>query len=178
MNIAGMQVLPKGLGGPGQGGMDMGKWICVLFVVSLSVPPAGLAEQRPDAGELERQLLLLDKISYHPSLLPVILQNMDYLDLTPEQETALHDWRQQHAPAMLEKMRAIVQGRLDFLELSLNPDSTAEELARLQQQLFRLQEDVLRDKLWCRETILQSFTREQWDALRFMFAEQRMAALD
>ena len=156
----------------------MGKWFCVLCVVSLCAPAAGVAEQGPDAGELERQLLLLDKISYHPSLLPLVMQNMDYLDLTPEQETRLRDWRRDHAPAMLEKMRAILQGRIDFLELSLNPESTPEDLALLQQQLFRLQEEVLRYKLWCRQNILETFTPEQWDALRFMYTERQMAVLN
>jgi hypothetical protein len=165
-------------GGTAQGVVEMGKWFCVLCVFSLCAPAAGVAEQGPDAGELERQLLLLDKISYHPSLLPLVMQNMDYLDLTPEQETRLRDWRRDHAPAMLEKMRAIVQGRIDFLELSLNPESTPEDLALQQQQLFRLQEEVLRYKLWCRQNILETFTPEQWDALRFMYTERQMAALN
>jgi len=156
----------------------MGKWICVLLVWLLCTPPAGAAEPVADAGGLERQLLLLDKISYHPSLLPLVMQNMDYLDLTQEQETRLRDWRREHAPAMLDKMRAIVQGRVDFLELSLNPGSTPEDLALLQQRLFWLQEEVLRYKLWCRENILGTFTPEQWDALRFMYAERQMAVLN
>ncbi len=156
----------------------MGKWICILFIFAACVPAAVAAEQGSDSDVLEQQLLLLDKISYHPGLLPLVMQNMDYLDLTPEQETRLRDWRRDHAPAMLEKMRAIVQGRVDFLDLSLSPDSTAEELASLQQRLFRLQEDVLRYKLRCRENILESFTAEQWDALQLIFTESRMAVLD
>jgi len=155
----------------------MGNWICVLIVLSLCAPAAASAEQAPDSGELERQLMLLDKISYHPSLLPLVMQNMDYLELTPEQETRLRDWRQDNAPAMLEKMRAIMQGRIDFMELSLNPESTPEDLALLQQQLFRLQEEVLRYKLRCRENILETFTLEQWEALQFMYAERQMAVL-
>ena len=153
----------------------MGKWICVLIVLSLRAPAAASAEQGPDSVELERQLLLLDKISYHPSLLPLVMQNMDYLGLTPEQETRLRDWRRDNAPAMLEKMRAIMQGRIDFMELSLNPESTPEDLALLQQQLFRLQEEVLRYKIRCRENILETFTLEQWEALQFMYAESQMA---
>jgi hypothetical protein len=121
---------------------------------------------------------LLDKISYHPSLLPLVMQNMDYLDLTPEQEARLSGWRRDHAPAMLEAMRAIVEGRIEFLELSLNPESTPEELGLRQQQLFRLQEEVLRYKLRCRENILESFTPEQWEGLQFMYAEQQMAVLN
>jgi len=156
----------------------MGKWTGVLFVFWLGVITAAIAEPGADAAGLERQLLLLDKISYHPSLLPLVLQNMDYLELTPEQETRLNDWRRDHAPAMLEKMRTIVQGRIDFLELSLNPESTPEDLALLQQRLFRLQEEVLHYKLWCRENILETFTPEQWDALRFMYAERQMAVLN
>jgi hypothetical protein len=155
----------------------MGKWICMLVVVSLSARAADFAERQPDAGGLEQQLMLLDKISYHPSLLPLVLQNMDYLDLTPAQETRLRNWRRDHAQAMLEKMREIAQGRIDFQERSLDPRSTPEALIALQQKLFRLQEEVLRDKLQCRENILKSFTPEQWEALRFMYAEHQMAVL-
>jgi hypothetical protein len=156
----------------------MSNWICVLFVLALFISSAGFADQGTGAGELEQQLMLLDKISYHPSLLPLVMQNMDYLDLTPEQEARLSGWRRDHAPAMLENMRAIVKGRMEFLELSLNPESTPEDLALLQQQLFRLQEEVLRYKLWCRKNILETFTPEQWEALRFMYTEHEMAALN
>ena len=156
----------------------MSKWICVLVVCSLCVPAMAPAEQEPNTSDLEQQLMLLDKIAYHPSLLPVIMQNMDYLGLTPEQEAELRNWRRNHVPAMLEKMRAVVQGRIDFLDLSLNPESTPEDLALLQQKLFRLEEAVLRDKLRCRENILQSFTPEQWEALRFIYAERQMALLN
>jgi hypothetical protein len=156
----------------------MSNWICVLFVLSLLISTIGFAEPEPDAADLGRQLTLLDKISYHPSLLPLVMQNMDYLDLTPEQEARLSGWRRDHAPAMLEAMRAIVEGRIEFLELSLNPESTPEELGLRQQQLFRLQEEVLRYKLRCRENILESFTPEQWEGLQFMYAEQQMAVLN
>jgi hypothetical protein len=156
----------------------MSKLICLLFVLSLCFPAAGLTDQNADADGLEQQLMLLDKISYHPSLLPLVMENMDYLDLTPEQEQRLRDWRREHAPAMLEKMRTIVQGRTDFLELSLDPESTPEELVLLQQRLFRLQEEVLSYKLWCRENILETFTPEQWEALRFIYADRQMALLN
>ena len=150
----------------------------IVLFLAVCTPVAGFTEQGPDFGDLEVQLMLVDKISYHPSLMPLVMENMDYLDLTPQQETRIREWRRDYAPAMLEKIREIVKGRVDFQELSLNPESTREELARLQQQLFRLQEDVLRYKLWCRDQILESFTPEQWDSLRLLYTERQMAGLN
>ncbi|HYQ70974.1 MAG TPA: hypothetical protein VET88_03480 [Gammaproteobacteria bacterium] len=150
----------------------------IVFMLAVSTPVAGLAEQGPDIGDLEVQLMMVDKISYHPSLMPLVMENLDYLDLTSQQEAKIREWRRDYAPEMLEKIRQIVRGRVDFQELSLNPESTRDDLARLQQQLFRLQEDVLRYKLWCRDQILESFTPEQWDSLRLLYTERQMAGLN
>jgi len=122
--------------------------------------------------------MLLDTISYHPSLLPLVLQNTDYLELTPGQVQRLRDWRRERAPAMLEKMREIARGRIEFIELSLNPQSKQAELEALQQSLFRLQEEVLSYKLECRQQILRTFTADQWDALRLLYSDRQMAVLD
>jgi hypothetical protein len=148
------------------------KWLCGILCLVLVIPGTVAALGSAEEGEFERQLLLLDRISYHPSLLPLIMQNVDYLELTQLQQKRLRDWRENNAPAMLDKMKEVAQGRIEFIDLVLNPDSSAEELMFLQERLFRLQEKVLSYKLACRKNILETFTPEQWDALQFIMAER------
>ncbi len=148
----------------------------LLFTLLLS-SNASLSSQS-DSSDLEQQLLLLDKISYHPSLLPIIMQNIDYLELTPVQQKRLREWRKINAPEMLDKMREVAQGRIEFIDLSLKPGISENALVMKQKQLFKLQEEVLSYKLACRQNILETFTDEQWDALLFILAERQSEIID
>ena len=130
-----------------------------------------------DSSELEHQMLLLDKISYHPSLLPLIMQNIDYFNLTPAQQKKLRNWRQTNAPVMLDKMKQIAKGRIEFIDMSLKSDTSEEDLVEKQKQLFRLQEKVLTYKLACRKNILETFTQEQWEELLFILAERQIETI-
>ena len=148
------------------------RFLTTLFLTLLLSGNASSSNQS-DTSELEQQLLLLDKISYHPSLLPLIMKNIDYLELTPVQQKRLREWRASNAPQMLDKMREVAQGRIEFLELSLQPGTSDHELVQKQQELFRLQEEVLAYKLACRKNILETFTEEQWDTLLFILAARQ-----
>ncbi len=153
------------------------RFFTTLFFTLLLSSNATLSSQS-DTSELEEQLLLLDKISYHPSLLPLIMQNTDYLELTPVQQQRLREWREINAPKMLDKMREVAQDRIEFIDLSLKPVTSKDELVQKQQQLFRLQEEVLSYKLACRQNILDTFTETQWDALLFILTERQNETID
>ena len=150
----------------------MCKWFCSVLLLVVTTTNVAVSATQTDTGELDKKLALLDKISYHPSLLPIIMQNRDFLELTPDQVKRLTEWRKMNAPAMLEKMEEVARGRIDFVERSLNPKTTQEDLVREQHQLFKLQEEVLAYKLSCRQNILQTFTPKQWDALQLIMAGQ------
>jgi hypothetical protein len=151
----------------------MCKWLCSALFLLVTTMNVAFPATQAGTDDLDRKLELLDRISYHPSLLPIILQNRDFLELTPEQLKRLTEWRKKNAPAMLEKMREVAKGRIDFVERSLNPKTTQEDLVREQHQLFKLQEEVLAYKLSCRQNILQTFTPKQWDALQLIMADQQ-----
>ena len=151
----------------------MCKWFCSVLLLVVTTTNVALSATQTNTGELDKQLALLDKISYHPSLLPIILQNRDFLELTPDQLERLTEWRKKNAPAMLEKMEEVAKGRIDFVERALDPKTTEAELVREQHQLFKLQEEVLAYKLSCRQNILQTFTPKQWDALQLIMADQQ-----
>jgi hypothetical protein len=141
----------------------------LLVVVTTNV---AFSATQADTTELDKRLELIDRISYHPSLLPIIMENSDYLELTPDQLKRLNEWRRKNAPAMLEKMEEVAKGRIDFVDRSLNPKTSEAELVREQHHLFKLQEEVLAYKLSCRQNILQTFTPKQWDALQLIMAGQ------
>ena len=150
----------------------MCKWLCSVLLLVVTTTNTAFSATQAATGELDKKLELLDKISYHPSLLPIIMQNSDFLELTPNQLNRLTEWRNKNAPAMLEKMQEVAKGRIDFVERSLNPKTSAAELVREQHHLFKLQEEVLAYKLSCRQNILQTFTPKQWDALQLIMAGQ------
>ena len=150
----------------------MCKWFCSLLILVLITTNVAISATQTDIGELDKKLELLDKFSYHPNLLPIIMQNKDFLELTPDQLKRLNEWRKMNVPAMLEKMQEVAKGRIDFVERSLDPKTSEAELKHEQHQLFKLQEEVLAYKLSCRHNILKTFTPKQWDALQLIMAGQ------
>jgi hypothetical protein len=151
----------------------MCKWLCSVLLLGLTTTNVAISATETDTADLDKKLELLDKISYHPSLLPIIMQNKDFLELTPDQLERLTEWRKKNVPAMLEKMQEVAKGRIDFVARSLDPKTSEAELVREQHQLFKLQEEVLAYKLSCRHNILQTFTPKQWDALQLIMADQQ-----
>ena len=151
----------------------MCNWLCSVLLLIVTTTNVVLSATQADTDVLDKKLELLDRISYHPSLLPIIMQNIDFLELTPDQLNRLNEWRKMNAPAMLEKMEEVAKGRIDFVDRSLDPKTSEVDLVREQHQLFKLQEEVLAYKLSCRENILHTFTPKQWDALQLIMADQQ-----
>jgi hypothetical protein len=147
-------------------------WPCSVLLLVVATTNVAFSATQADTTEIDQRLELIDKISYHPSLLPIIMENSDYLELTPDQLKKLNEWRRKNVPAMLEKMEEVAKGRIDFVDRSLNPKTSEAELVREQHHLFKLQEEVLAYKLSCRQNILQTFTPKQWDALQLIMAGQ------
>jgi hypothetical protein len=151
----------------------MYSWPCSVLLLVLITTNVANSATHTDAGELDKKLELLDRISYHPNLLPIIMQNKDFLELTPDQLKRLTEWRKNNVPPMLEKMQEVANGRIDFVARSLDPETSESQLVREQHKLFKLQEEVLAYKLSCRHNILQTFTPKQWDALQLIMADQQ-----
>ena len=60
----------------------MCKWLCSVLLLAVTTTNVAFSATQTGTGELDRKLELLDRISYHPSLLPIIMQNRDFLELT------------------------------------------------------------------------------------------------
>jgi hypothetical protein len=114
---------------------------------------------------------LLDKIAYLPSLLPVIMKHRDTLALTDEQIAAFRQWRKLHYQNMVDLMNEIIQRRIKLSKASLEVGLSSDEILAKQEQIFRLQERLLRIRLSCRNLIVKTFSSDQWENMAFILEE-------
>lgn len=125
--------------------------------------------------QYQKQLEQLDKVNFHPNLLPLILKNRDFLELTPQQVTAFNTWRKNNAKLMFAVMNEIIRKRIEFREAALSPDTSADILRQKQQEIFALHEKVLEFKLSCRENITTTFSVQNWEDFFVVLAEEGYA---
>jgi hypothetical protein len=125
--------------------------------------------------QYQQQLDRLDKLNFHPNLLPLILKHKDYLELTPDQLAAFRAWRKKNAKPMFAAMNEIIRERIAFKEAVLSPDVSADDLRQKQQQIFALHQLVLDYKLSCRENILNTFNAQNWEDFFVVLAEEGYA---
>jgi hypothetical protein len=114
---------------------------------------------------------LLDKIAYLPSLLPVIMKHRDTLELTGKQVAAFRQWRKMHYQDMVDLMNEIIQRRFTLSKASLEESLSSDDILAKQQEIFRLQERLLRIRLSCRNLIVETFSPDQWENMAFILEE-------
>lgn len=151
-----------------------------IFVIALvtafnTAPVAAQPIDMQAMDQYSQQLERLDKINFHPNLLPLILRHRDYLELTPEQIDAFTSWRKTNSKAMLATMNEIIRKRIEFREAVLTPSVSGNNLRQKQQEIFMLHQKVLDYKLSCRENILKTFTKQNWDDFYVVLAEEGYA---
>ena len=156
-----------------------------LFLLSLSFIPSGSAQEALTSAEKATmesfdvidwkiafaRMKKLSQIGFHPFLMPLIMKNSDFIELTDEQIKIFKDWRNKNRVPLLHAMDKIIAERSLFHKLSLSPNTAEEVLITKQQEIFKLHKKVLKYQLSCRRNILDTFTEEQWDNFRFVLAE-------
>jgi hypothetical protein len=120
---------------------------------------------------VREQVGLLDQVAYLPSLLPVIMKHRDTLELTDEQVAAFREWRQLHYQDMVDLMNEIIQQRIALSRSSLAVSFTGEDILLKQKEIFRLQEQLMRIRLSCRQKIVETFSANQWENFAFILEE-------
>ena len=147
---------------------------CAIAMMIASVTAPIQAQMINDQlnHQYEQQLQQLDKVNFHPNLLPLILKHRDYLELTPPQIDAFISWRKTNAKAMFATMNEIIRKRIEFREAALSPGVSGSELRQKQQEIFELHQKVLNYKLSCRENIHNTFTEQNWDDFFVVLAEE------
>jgi len=163
----------------------MQRLLASIVLVCLALPAAAADIEPLDSRTalspqtwdlLRARMRLLNNISYLPSLLPVIMNNRDSLELTPEQMTAFRDWRRKNYQAMVDKMNTIIEKRILLSQHAVRPETGPEELIAMQDEIFELQREVFRIRLSCRQLITRTFTEEQWSNFAFIAADDPQIA--
>ena len=150
--------------------------LCWLAALALAAAcNAGAAEpghaetlSEADWERLGQRVTLLDRIAFIPSLLPVIMKNRQALDLSDAQVEAFRAWYRRHYQEMVDLMNAIIARRFELSKAALDPRIDSARLLADQQVILRMQEDLLRLRLSCRELMVNSFTAEQWSDFAFV----------
>ena len=119
----------------------------------------------------KQRMAMLSQLGYHPFLMPLIMENRDVIGLSNEQVRVFREWRNRYRVPLIHTMNRILQERVAFQRIALNPKTAEEVLLAKQNEIFKLHRKVLEYQLSCRRTILDTFTDEQWDGFRFVLSE-------
>jgi hypothetical protein len=156
------------------------RWL-ILLVLAQSIlwfTPA-ISADAPEENELEiidwgkakKQMKMLSQMGYHPFLMPLIMENRDTIGLSNAQVKVFRDWRNKYRVPLIHTMNRIIQERVAFNRISLNPRTSEEVLRAKQEEIFKLHKKVLEYQLSCRRNILDTFTDEQWEEFQFVLTE-------
>jgi len=122
--------------------------------------------------DLDQAIQKLDKINYLPNLLPIIINNRDFIGLTEAQINELDEWRETNREPMLDKMNKIASKRIEMKQAALSPTISSSRLIQMQNEIFRLQREVIEHKLSCREHIIKTFNDENWISFFMVLADE------
>lgn len=131
-----------------------------------------IADDENEQFKIGTYVSKLDKISYLPNLLPVIMENSDVIELSDKQIEALLVWRESNRLDVISAMNDVVKKRIAIKEAALSPDTSSARLIQMQNEAFRVQREILEYKLSCRELVIDTFNRENWEGFYFVLAEQ------
>lgn len=133
--------------------------LALFFISQLCL--AGSSSHQKEL-DIEASIEKLDKINYLPNMLPVILENQDFIGLTEEQVSTLEKWRRENRKPMLAKMQLAARKRIEIKEAAISPTVSSARLQQMQNDIFRLQREILEYKLSCRDHVVQIFNDENW----------------
>jgi hypothetical protein len=146
--------------------------IFLLLVTFFSYSCFAQAENDTTILEMEKQLERLNKVNFHPNLLPIILRNSDFMGLTTEQVTAFRTWGKMNFKPMVAVMNEVIRKRIEFEEAALSQSVSADSLRVKQEEIFQLHRKLLDYKLSCRENIIQTFNEENWEGFMMVLGEE------
>ncbi len=139
-----------------------------LFIASQSVY-AGPTSAHKEA-DIDSSIEKLSNISFLPNLLPVILNNKDFIGLTDEQVENLENWRKENREPLLALMKQAAQKRVEIKQATLSPTISSSRIQQMQNDIFRLQREILEYKLSCRDRVVRTFNNENWDSFFMVLA--------
>ena len=143
--------------------------VSIIFITQFAHAEPSVEQLRFD---LDHAINKLDKINYLPDLLPTIIENKDFIGLTQKQVDGLDEWRQKNREAMLATMQKITSKRIEIKQAALSPTVSSSRLIQMQNEIFRLQREVIEYKLSCREHIIRTFNDRNWINFYMLLADE------
>lgn len=142
----------------------------------ISITGTALAETESNEPKIEQHQYIekLDKINFLPSMLPVIIENSDIIDLTDKQLDVLLEWREKNREVVIATMNEIARKRVEIKAAALSPDTSSARLIQMQNDIFRLQREVLEYKLSCRDLVISTFNKNNWEGFFLVLADKEM----
>lgn len=143
----------------------------ITLIITTGIATAELSSNKQYT---EKHIDKLDKISYLPSLLPVIIENSDVIELTDEQLNSLLNWRKLNGKNLTTAVNEIAYRRVEIKEAALSPNVSSARLIQMQNNVFRLQREMLEYKLSCRELVINTFNRNNWESFFLVLADKQI----
>ena len=143
--------------------------LAFLFLSHISFAGPALDQKQAD---IETSIAKLDRINYLPNLLPVILENRDFIGLTDDQVNTLEQWRAHNREPLLETMKLVASKRVELKQAALSPTVSSARLQQMQNEIFRLQREILEYKLSCRDHVVRTFNDENWTSFFMVLADE------
>ncbi|RKZ90515.1 MAG: hypothetical protein DRQ40_10915 [Gammaproteobacteria bacterium] len=148
--------------------------LLVSFITLILTTGTTTAELSNNEQYPEQYIEKLDKISYLPRLLPVIIENSDVIELTNKQLNSLLAWRKTNGKNLITAMNEIAHRRIEIKEAALSPNVSSARLIQMQNNVFRLQREMLEYKLSCRELVINTFNRNNWEGFFLVLADKQI----
>ena len=143
--------------------------LILLFTSQLSLAGSTINQ---GISDIDSSIENLDNINYLPSLLPVIIRHKDFIGLTDEQLGKLEGWSKRNREPMLAAMKEAARKRVEIKQAALSPTVSSARLQQMQNDIFRLQREILEYKLSCRDNVVQTFNNENWDSFFMVLADE------
>jgi hypothetical protein len=145
----------------------------VVTSIAITNPASATVSNKQD--NIEQHQGKLEKVDFLPNLLPVIINNSDILQLTDEQLSKLKTWRDTNSKNVIATNNEIKSKRIKIKQAALSPKISAARLIQMQNEIFRLQRQVLNYKLSCRDLVISTFNTTNWEEFFLVLADMEVA---
>jgi len=156
-------------------GLFFTAFISFILVTNIAITNTASATLSNDQRNIEQHVEKLKQINFLPDLLPVIIKNSDILELTDEQLNKLLTWRDTNRANVIATRNEIISKRIKIKQAALSPNISAARLIQMQNEIFRLQRQMLNYKLSCRDLVINTFNSTNWEDFFLVLANMEMA---
>lgn len=142
------------------------------LIILASITGTALAEFSNNKHPPEQYADKLDKFNFLPNLLSVIIENSNAVELTDKQVNTLLAWHKSNKKNLFASINEIAVKRVAMKEAALSPVISAARLIQMQNEIFRLQRQMLNYKLSCRDLVIKTFNNNNWENFFLVLADK------